>query len=687
MHTHHTLTETHPLARLDRARHTVTRRAATRWRALHTRTRRIVISLLAIALTFGGIFAVSPAYGAETVSYIDSGAVSRSVSATDFVTLKNHTYLDGWYYCNSSGEVTATQWVWFKTVNLIVGDKCSLTVNSATSNGYESGIEVGGGTLNIYGQTGNSGRITFNSTGYGAGIELEDGTLNIYGGSVYGYAKNTSAGIGSVAGVSGWNNTIRIFNRANVFARGGAGSAGYGGGAGIGSGGSGDSTRLLPGNIYISTDGLVHALGSPDNAIFYGGRHIGGGGSKLPPTQTVATATLSKPTVSPAGAGSVRLSLASGENVENYSNLKNTAGPIAVGSKATWIATPNVGYRAVSGVGNDVPMKKLGDTFRHDVSSSASPQSATITFIAVPTITLAASPASKQTRPGDVTLTATAKVGTTAVSGVSLPFFVNGAQVGAAVTNAQGVATFKVASPAIGTYSYQVKYKGLTGTYDPADSNLISGYTVVPSPDTVPLELTGLSAQHTYGDGPLAIGTTGGSGTGAVTLTSSNPEVASLSDATPAGAATLTLNRAGTFTLTQTKAQDANYAEQTKTTQVTVVEATPTAVLTRTGGNSFEEPLDLTMQVTRVGSGSTPQGSVQFYMKSDKLGGPLPLVDNGDGTASVSLTNIPLKFLGSENVRAVYLGEEGKYKSVTRSEDWYLGKNFCAVSVPEEPAG
>ena len=208
--------------------------------------------------------------------------------------------------------------------------------------------------------------------------------------------------------------------------------------------------------------------------------------------------------------------------------------------------------------------------------------------------------------------------------------------------------------------------------------------------DFIPLEqaevfVNGVDASpYSYGDGPLPVSVTGGSGTGTLTLTSSNSTVASLGSVVN-GATTLTLNRAGTFTLTGARGTDGTYTERSVTTPtITVNTATPAATLTRTGGESFTDPVNLTMQVNPRGSGSIPQGFVQFYLGSTKLGDPLPLVPDDQGSASVQLNGIPLQNMGAQEVSAEYLGETGKYTSVTKSDNWYLGHmGYCKVETPE----
>lgn len=216
------------------------------------------------------------------------------------------------------------------------------------------------------------------------------------------------------------------------------------------------------------------------------------------------------------------------------------------------------------------------------------------------------------------------------------------------------------------------------------DTMLASESLVLPYAIWSPLELSGLSTSYVYGDGPLELSTLGGAGTGDVALTSSNPAVASLSGLSSVGAGTLTLNRAGDFKITQTKAADENFPESSLTSpMVTVTEATPLAVLSRSGGTALVEPVSLTLDVKKRGSGDTPEGEVQFSLNGTNLGGPLPLVDKGNGTASVTLNGIPLQNIGAQQVTATFLGEDGKYLSVTKSNAWTLfDGDYCLALMP-----
>jgi uncharacterized protein YjdB len=99
-----------------------------------------------------------------------------------------------------------------------------------------------------------------------------------------------------------------------------------------------------------------------------------------------------------------------------------------------------------------------------------------------------------------------------------------------------------------------------------AGTMTISAVPVVEPKDQAALSVTGVPATVTAGDGPFMVGTTGGSGTGAVTFTSSNPAVLTVNPATGA----VTVVGAGTATITVTKAASDGFNAATASVNVTV---------------------------------------------------------------------------------------------------------------------
>jgi hypothetical protein len=109
-------------------------------------------------------------------------------------------------------------------------------------------------------------------------------------------------------------------------------------------------------------------------------------------------------------------------------------------------------------------------------------------------------------------------------------------------------------------------------------------------PDTTDIELTvekatqsaiavtGINSPYTYGDNSFSVGVTGGSGTGAVTYSSSDTSVASIvNNANDTG--TVTILKVGTFKITATKATDNNYLEKSVISGDITVNPKPVSIL------------------------------------------------------------------------------------------------------------
>ena len=649
-----------------------------------------VFAIAALSLT-GMTVTASAAYAAAVSTYFcynyDAAGNCSAISDVTAEQMTGNTNFTGTGYYLCTGVVSRSGKLlvkagWF--VTLILADDCNMSVVSTTGS---AAVEIEtGGQLVIAGHTGNSGYFAALSGGTtSADVPIRvlyNGDFRAIAGSIR--ASSTASGSAAIGSrFDEHAGRIVIGGAASVYATAMNMNYVYGCGAGIGTGGS-SSLSLIRQEIAISTAGTVRATGCVNSGTGGSGAGIGMGGFPgAPGTVDIATVTAAAPTISPLGSATAQM--------RDFSGGYTTAAvmpSVAVGSRVTYRVTANSG-RVITATGNGVAMTNVNAVtasprvVQHKVTT-ATPATQAIVFASqLPTsLALTASPAATQTRPGNVTLTATLQQSSTGVNAKSVSFFQDSVMLGTVQTNALGVANYVVTSPAAGTHAYQAKWLGDTD-YAESDSNLIAGYLVVRDTQSA-LALTGLNTSHVYGDGPLTLATSGGNGTGDVTLNSSNPTVASLSGTTTAGAGTLTLHQAGSFTITQTKAQDDTFLETTRTTPtVTVVEATPVAVLTRTGGDTLTTPVNLTLRVDARGTGATPQGLVQFYLKSTKLGDPLPLVDNLDGAASVSLNGIPLEAMGSQNVSAVFLGDTGKYKTVTKSDTWFLGGlGYCKVGEP-----
>ena len=129
--------------------------------------------------------------------------------------------------------------------------------------GIGGGNEVNGGKISIYG-----GTITANGGKLGAGIgggdECDAGTLNIYGGTITANGGKNAAGIGGGEGGNG--GAITVHYAENLTAKGGENGAGIGGG----DGGNG-------GIIIVHNAKKISAIGGEDAAGIGGGDDGSGG--------------------------------------------------------------------------------------------------------------------------------------------------------------------------------------------------------------------------------------------------------------------------------------------------------------------------------------------------------------------------------------------------------------------------
>lgn len=147
----------------------------------------------------------------------------------------------------------------------------------------------------------------------------------------------------------------------------------------------------------------------------------------------------------------------------------------------------------------------------------------------------------------------------------------------------------------VGTYSITVS----GGAADNYTFNYVSAILTVSEAAQPPLSVTqGMNIAKSYGDLPFTLSTTGGAGTGAVTWSSSDPEVASIN----ANTGEVTIHKANEetpVTITAIKAADGDYTKTTAQTTVAVAkkeltvtaddktklagEANPTLTLTYSG--------------------------------------------------------------------------------------------------------
>jgi uncharacterized repeat protein (TIGR02543 family) len=176
-------------------------------------------------------------------------------------------------------------------------------------------------------------------------------------------------------------------------------------------------------------------------------------------------------------------------------------------------------------------------------------------------LSLSASPSAGQAYPGDVTLTAyfsTVAGDSDRLKDRPIVFTVGGAPYATVNTNVSGIATCTVTGLAPGPYDFGASYAG-NATYKGISATDIENYPVGKG-EQAALSIAGLLNTYTLPTGSITISILGGSGIGAVSYTSSNPTVASITGNV------VTIHEPGVFSITATKAGDSNYNEKSFTT-------------------------------------------------------------------------------------------------------------------------
>ena len=201
---------------------------------------------------------------AESVDYREAsvdinGNVTYTTKTADATVVTSNTTqfnVNGWYVVNSNVEISSriTFNNYIGEVNLILCNGATLTANA--------GIEVGiANLLNIYAQSGGTGKLIAkggnNAAGIGGSEGGAGGTVTIHGGSITATGGSQAAGIGG-GGSGSAGCEVKIYG-GSVTATGGNNGAGIGGG--------GDQGRGY--NVYIY-GGTVTATGG-DNAMGIGG--------------------------------------------------------------------------------------------------------------------------------------------------------------------------------------------------------------------------------------------------------------------------------------------------------------------------------------------------------------------------------------------------------------------------------
>lgn len=464
----------------------------------HISAKRAFAGLLAVGLALSGITIAATAAHAETLTatYVSS-ANGVTTSEVEAIVLgpeqdgaNSGAMLSGWYVC--TGETILNSLVAVGTsggVNLILADDCELTVTEMF------GVYTGS-SLKIWSGVANTGSVTaIPSSGVPGLYVPATSSLTISGGSIKAIgAPGGSAGIGGVTGEV--NGSIAIQWRANVEATGGAADVSHGGGAGIGGGGNNTPVPLGGSNISVNTSGLVRATGGANSGTILGpgyGAPVGKGGAtnSTNGTDTIFTFDVAAPAT--VGSGSVLM--------RDMNQQLVPAGPITgvvMGSTVTYVGAPADGYQIQQVTGSLGVVVSLGDnTYQYIGYVSPGTNKVIFTFAPLPVLlTLAVSPTAGQTRPGDVTLTAKLSDGGMPAASEFVEFLVDDVAKASVKTDALGVATFTLASPAVGTYSFGASFAG-SELHNGVTANPITGYVVR---DPLPVTVTANNESIIFGD-------------------------------------------------------------------------------------------------------------------------------------------------------------------------------------------
>lgn len=521
------------------------------------------------------------------------------------------------------------------------GDSAGIGCSHKGSSRTAGKITINGGVVTAIG--GNQGAgIGGSSRVSGGTIIINDGVVTAIGGG------SGTGGSGIGGGGNGGNGGSITINGGTVIATGGnsisgGSGSGIGGGGGGMEGGSGGNITVNGGTV-IATSGNNSGGGSGSGIGGGGRRTIDGDGGGNGGTVKISGASTKVTAAGGEGAFDVGGGGGGGRGGNGGGGSLSVVGGAMLEMKNTGTNAVNPEYK------NCTIIDKAGKSVEYGINGLP---------ISSPALLLEVSPKGSAALPNTVTLTATLSGAVPDNSGKKIKFTI-GTTTHTVSTDSFGKASCTVLNLALGTYNFGASFDSDEDNYS-ASATEITGYIVVLGTQDV-LSITGLDSAYTYGSKAFDLSTSGGSGTGAVNFVSSEPSIASVAGNT------VTIQKAGTFTITAAKNGDSNYAE-TKVTSpaVTVHRATPNMSLTASGGSTTTDPLILTATVSKVGTGRTPAGTVTFKegntsLYSDSL--------DGDGKAVYTVSN---PAAGSHTYTVEYSGQTGYYKNTSTTHTIGIG--------------
>ncbi|MEG0090356.1 MAG: YDG domain-containing protein [Oscillospiraceae bacterium] len=260
----------------------------------------------------------------------------------------------------------------------------------------------------------------------------------------------------------------------------------------------------------------------------------------------------------------------------------------------------------------------------------------------------------------------------------------NGTALGAPLTLTNGVATYEWVQPNANTYTFTADFVG-TGPNYATNSGTSEQYDISKA-EQAPLTFT-VASPVTYGDIPIAFNATGGTGTGAVTYSSSDTNVV-LDDGTIKGV--------GTATITATKAADANYNAATATATITVNPAAPTLAWTADAAETLtytgsEAVITKTPAVT-LKNGETYSGTIKYAYKKAGLFSLFAVYTDGLPTDAGEYTikahiDAAGNYIAADSTNELTLTITKSTPTVSIKIDNYSGKTYDGTAIANPVVG
>jgi Bacterial Ig-like domain (group 3)/FG-GAP-like repeat len=278
-----------------------------------------------------------------------------------------------------------------------------------------------------------------------------------------------------------------------------------------------------------------------------------------------------------------------------------------------------------------------------------------------------------------LTLTATVTAASGATPAGTVTYLNNGATLGTASLNANGVAALTL-TPAIGNYSITASYGG-SSTDAPSVSSPPIAVKVTIIPTTILLTATPLSLTVTQTlTLTVVVNASGPAPTGTVTFNNTNPLTGTVQPLGTAllnssGAATLTLMpAAGSYVISATYGGSATDSPSTSSQIDVIVNPATTITLLTASPNPANLGQLVTLSATVTSAIGTPTGTINFYDGATLLGSE-PVAS---GTATFSTSGLSI---GNHSLTAVYSGATNFLTSNSAAVDEVITAPSFSISI------